>query len=154
MLTLAKLYWNTDPDRIGKNQLISRTFGKIALVDSSWECELAECPQDGQFWLVDVIKETAPGKMRGAFIVRPVRRVDERRIKHLVPGAGMYDEEVVSGVLVITPKKLDCEWILGMDARKFLARAKGCYAVVVNLGGDPWPTARLPDGVSFQVAGG
>ncbi len=154
MLSIVKFYTNR-PDDYRRNRVFSRTLCKIAVVDNEWTPADGRRPAGSEFWLVDVVKESSPGKPRGAFVVRPVRYVAREQhdgsldspIMRLLPG--MFTSALVypggslgAGVVVITPRHQDTDWIFGMDAARLLIRAHNAYALVVNLGGEQWsPTA-------------
>lgn len=140
-----KLFSNTNPE--SQNKIISRSLLKIAAVDREWLETATETPKHGEFWLCDILKETAQGRgLKGLFIVKPIKPIPvvdkSPQIVHLIPG--MYTEEVLdTGVVVVTPHRQDRNWVMPLHHKSLLAELRGAHAVVVNLGGDLWPLKRV-----------
>jgi hypothetical protein len=57
-----------------------------------------------------------------------------------------------AGVVVVTPRHQDGNWVFGMDAARLIAKTRGAYALVVNLGGEMWGHARAPEEAQPQTA--
>jgi len=110
------------------NHLITRTLGKLGVIDSKWDPEGGPTPEDGEFWLVEILKETSPAKAQGVFILSPIRPVETNEVQRLAPG--MYDEEDKEGTVIITPRlREDFYWMLPLSLRKAMNNAN---AVVVK----------------------
>jgi hypothetical protein len=118
-----------------KNSVVSRTFGKVAVIDKAWIKAMTghiEMPQDQELWIVDLVRETCPGTNRGLLIMQPRRKLDNSEISVLV--LGMYEEELIQGLLYIRPKHKGPFWILPNALKKSLEeKYKTVNAVVVNL---------------------
>ncbi len=116
-----------NPDERHANRLFSRTLGKIAFIDHRWSDGQPEVtPVNGEFWLVDVVHETCAGEARGSFLVHPIRLVEERNLKRLLPG--MYQERRHGKVLLLEPDIGGCRWLLPLLHRKAIA---DIYSVMV-----------------------
>jgi hypothetical protein len=110
------------------NHLITRTLGKLGVIDSKWSPEDGQLPKDGQFWLVEILRETSPAKAQGVFVLNPIRPVETGEVQRLAPG--MYDEENDEGTVIITPRlREDFYWMLPLSLRKAMTNAN---AVVVK----------------------
>jgi hypothetical protein len=110
------------------NHLITRTLGKLGVIDSKWTPEEGCVPKDGEFWLVEILRETSPAKAQGVFVLAPVRPVETGEVQRLSPG--MYDEENDEGTVIITPRlREDFYWMLPLSLRKSMTQAN---AVVVK----------------------
>lgn len=124
--TVVKFYTNHD-DR-NANKLMTKTLLKAGFVDNEWlDQGPQEEPSDGEFWLVDVIKETCPGKPKGCFLVHPLRRLDPGDLNRLLPG--MYTEENVDGCLVIEPKTGGLNWLLPLNHKRAM---RDVHAILVK----------------------
>lgn len=110
------------------NHLITRTLGKLGVIDSKWVPVDVDAPKDGEFWLVEIIKETNPSKAQGVFVLTPICPVDTSDVQRLAPG--MYEEEDEEGTIIITPKlREDFYWMLPLSLRKSMRDAN---AIVVK----------------------
>jgi hypothetical protein len=134
--TIVKFYNNPKPIGGGTvagkpkmhNTLITRTLGKLGVIDSSWIPTEGEIPKDGSFWLVEILRDTSPTKAQGVFVLAPVRKVETDEVQKLSPG--MYDEESDEGTVIITPKlREDFYWILPLSLRKAMENTN---AIVVK----------------------
>ncbi len=109
------------------NHLITRTLGKLGVIDSKWVPE-DEIPKDGEFWLVEIIRETSPARAQGVFVLIPIRQIETTEVNRLAPG--MYDEENEQGTVIITPNlREDFYWMLPLSLRKAMT---GVNAVIVR----------------------
>jgi hypothetical protein len=148
MQTVVKFHNRQAPpgERPGGHPIVTSTMGKKGLVDMRWRPSASKTlPADGEFWRVEILRETRAGQNRGAFILRPIRKVELASIRHLIPG--MFETVVRGGgaVLVVTPSagrgKLPAqavEYILPLEYKRTLYTKEGYSAVVVNLGGVYW----------------
>ena len=128
--TIVKFYNNTKVD--DSNTVITKTLLKVGVVDSQW-CKAVkgavESPNDGEFWRVDIVRETNPGLPRGCFVLQPLSKVDVEGLSRLVPG--MYHEELKEGVLYVYPKHKNINWILPLKLKQGMRDR--CYAAIVVL---------------------
>lgn len=130
--TIVKFYENHQQHRSERNELISKSLLKTVLIDECWfDGQPERTPQDGEFWLVDLVHETRPGEARGAFISHPIRRVCVDQVNRLLPG--MFDEAWHGTdnpkLLVLQPKIGGVNWMLPLRHRN---RIQDAYAVVVS----------------------
>ena len=134
--TVVKFFTNVQPKTGGTiegkpkmhNHLITRTLGKFGVIDSKWEPIDNNTPKDGEFWLVELVRETSPAKAKGVFILRPIRQISTSEVQRLSPG--MYDEENEEGTIIITPNlRDDLYWMLPLSLRKSMTDAT---AVIVK----------------------
>jgi hypothetical protein len=124
--TVVKFFTNVQPRGGGTiegkpkihNHLITRTLGKLGVVDSKWQpSEDSNIPNDGEFWLVEILRETSPAKAQGVFVLAPIRRIETSDVQRLAPG--MYEEESDEGTVIITPRlREDFYWMLPLSLRK------------------------------------
>jgi hypothetical protein len=133
--TVVKFFTNVQPKSGGTiegkpkiyNHLITRTLGKLGVIDSKWEPP-GDVPKDGEFWLVEIVRETNPAQARGVFVLHPVRSIGPSEVQRLAPG--MYDEENDQGTVIITPSlREDFYWMLPLSLRKAMT---GVNAVIVR----------------------
>ncbi len=126
MRTVVKFY--TNHDERNTNKLMTKTLLKAGFIDHDWLDKAPKVePQDGEFWLVDVVHETCPGKPKGCFLLHPIRPVDPSSLNRLLPG--MYSEEHKSGCLVLEPKTGGLNWILPLNHKRAM---KEIHAIIVK----------------------
>lgn len=116
---VAKFMWNAKPGR--ESNLISRTFGKVAIIDRVWTQTMAghvKFPENDEFWLVDVCKDMSPGTNRGVLILRPRYALARTEPTRLFPGT--FDEELVDGILYVRPKHPGPYWIASLSLKELL----------------------------------
>ena len=122
--TLAKFYLSRSPD--GKMNCISRTLGKFSIVDR----EFGGSINDQDIWICKIIKEIHPRKNIGAFVLRPIERIDADHIKKIIPG--FYDVQIMEHAVHIIPNTDPHDfWMLSKTTRKIFS--KKYYAVIVPL---------------------
>lgn len=124
--TVVKFY--TNHDERNANKLMTKTLLKAGFIDNDWldQGHNAE-PQDGDFWLVDVVTETCPGKPKGCFILHPIRKLDPGSLNRLLPG--MYIEKNIDGCLVIEPKTGGLHWLLPLNHKRAM---RDVHAILVK----------------------
>lgn len=115
---LVKLFVNSSNKDKDDNKLMTRTLGKIALLDKDFEGD--KKPEKDEFWRCKIIRETNPGQNSGCFILEPLTCVPSEEVFKLVPG--MYDEKEESGTLLILPHKNGLNAILPLKVKKNLKR--------------------------------
>jgi len=111
---IVKFFKNSYDNNI--NQLITRTMGKVGVIDKDYIQSGNEMPCEGEFWKVDIVKETNPGKPYGCFILKPICKVDPSSLFKLLPG--MYEEVQSNGSLIIIPKTKGQNAILPIKLKK------------------------------------
>lgn len=133
--TIVKFFTNVQQQSAGTingnpkiyNHLITRTLGKLGVIDSKWEPS-EDIPKDGEFWLVEICRETSPARAQGVFVLQPIRQVETSEVQRLAPG--MYDEENEQGTVIITPNlREDFYWMLPLSLRKAMTNVN---AVIVE----------------------
>lgn len=123
---LVKLFENTTRRKNDQNKLITRTLGKVGVLNKELKSDLE--PQAGEFWKCRIVKETNPGQNTGCFILEPVELVQVDKLLKLLPG--MYEEIEESGTLLISPKNPGHCYILPLGIKKNLKRVN---AIIVKL---------------------
>jgi hypothetical protein len=130
----------TDVRLKNNNDLITRTLGKVGVINSQYQGTM---PRNNELWLSVIVKENCPGNNIGCFIIDPIMRISDEKIDRLIPG--MYTEEIKDKVLFIYPKKLkdndgdDIYWILPITHRSGIEcsaqlRDEEINSVIVELG--------------------
>jgi len=129
--TVVKFYDNHEP--LNSNKLMTKTLLKAAFIDNDWKDKSPDIePKNGEFWLVNVVKETCPGQPRGCFLVHPIRQVDAGNLNRLLPG--MYVERDFNGCMILEPKNIgnyseEIHWILPLRHKKAI---QSIYAIIVS----------------------
>lgn len=137
MWCICRFFANPRAD--DQNPLISRTLGKVAFIDHAY---LGPKPQEGEFWLSDVVSETKASKVGGCFLVEPFQKVAYEDLVPISPLSCTVNQ-VFSSVLTIdpvrteTPERTLIPWILTLNHKSKLLRPD-ITAVIVNLGGSWW----------------
>jgi len=149
LVAIVKFFYN---DKQTKNSIITKSFGKIGVVDSTKVYDPQ--PKSNEFWKVRIVRETKPGKNEGCFILEPLEKVAIEDLGKLLPG--MYSEEVfkfdhrvddetikTTGLLIMRPHSIEHSWILPLkfkqsimftgDDIKERKREEEIYAIVVDL---------------------
>ena len=130
MLTITKYLFNRVESR--QNKLISRTLGKVGVIDPViYQC-LEIRPNHDEFWFSEVLSELGKGTNKGVFVLRPIKKVPttfrggvaEPAIVRLIPGT--FSVEQREGTLYLYPATanglLGPNWILDMDVRQYLSK--------------------------------
>ena len=134
--TVVKFFTNVQQQSAGTiegkpkihNHLITRTLGKLGVIDSKWEPGEGGIPKDGEFWLVEIMRETSPARAQGVFVLSPIRPIETSEVQRLAPG--MYDEENEQGTVIVTPNlREDFYWMLPLSLRKAMTNVN---AVIVR----------------------
>ena len=100
-------------DSKGTQKLISRTLGKLSIINVESEIEV----KDQEIWICEIEKEINTGKSKGAFIVRPISIVDNQKIRKLIPG--FYSSMSYGNTIFLYPKEKPNEpWIVSTGTRK------------------------------------
>lgn len=116
---VAKFQFNLKADK--QNAILSRTFGKVAIVDRAWSQSMQghlEFPRHDEFWLVDVVKDQFPGTNRGVLILHPRYPLQAHEPTRLFPGT--FEEELQDGILYIRPKHPGPYWISSLSLKETL----------------------------------
>lgn len=129
--TVVKFYDNHEPTN--SNKLMTKTLLKAAFIDNDWMDKGPNIiPKDGEFWLVNIVRETCPGQPKGCFLLHPIRRIEANSLSRLLPG--MYREHHYNGCMVLEPQHTGNEtgeinWILPLRHKKAI---KNIYAIIVS----------------------
>jgi len=130
MLTIAKYLFNRVESR--QNKLITRTLGKVGVIDPVIYAHLETRPNHDEFWFSEVLSELGKGTNKGVFILRPIKKVPttfnnglaEPAIVRLIPGT--FSVEQREGTVYLYPATanglLGPNWILDMDVRQYLSK--------------------------------
>lgn len=147
MHTLVKFYERTMPEggRPG-HPVVTATLGKRGLIDIHWRpLPGQETPQSGEFWRVQIVRETQIGQNKGAFILHPIEKVTVGSIRKLQPGFYSQIEHAQGNTLVVMPTHglgdlgpQEVPYIMLLALKNSLFRKKGYSSIVVNLGGEYW----------------
>lgn len=108
---LAKFFLSKDPKN--EYRCISRTLGKLAIVDSARNSEV----KDQEIWLCTIVHETKAGKNFGVFILEPIMKIEPDKVKKLIPGF-YYEPTAIDKTLIIKPKDDEAFWMLSKETRK------------------------------------
>ncbi len=127
---IVKLFENTSRKDITDNSLMTRTLGKIAVLNKDYKLEEIKQPAHEEFWRCKIIKETKPSQNKGCFILNPIKYIDQKDIFKLVPG--IYDEYEENGTLLITPHQKDLEAILPLTIKRNLKRVNSIIVALNN----------------------
>lgn len=120
-MAVAKFIMNAQPGK--ESSLISRTFGKVAIVDRAWTAAMAghvELPRNDEFWLVDVVRDQFPGTNRGVLILHPRYPLAAAEPTRLFPGT--FEEELIDGTLYVRPKHAGPYWIASLNLKDLLLK--------------------------------
>jgi hypothetical protein len=128
MITLVKFIRNR---KVGSdNYLVTRTLGKVGVVKREVYEEMNPKPQHDEFWFAEIMDEVHPGKVKGCWILRPIKKVgtvnsrgfNEPDIVRLIPGT--FYTENRGNTIYVYPSEGSVEkgpnWILDIDVRKAL----------------------------------
>ena len=130
---VAKFVFNMHADR--QNVVLSRTFGKVAIVDRAWSQSMSQhlaCPQHDEFWLVDIVKDQFPGTNKGVLVLHPRYPLQASEPTRLFPGT--YEEELQDGILYVRPKHPGPYWICSHGLKDMLiVRHNKPTAIVVPI---------------------
>ena len=122
--TLAKFYLSRSPS--GDMNCISRSLGKFSIIDREFDGTI----NDQDIWVCKILKEIQPRKNAGAFVLRPIERVDPDNVKKIIPG--FYDAQPMGTVISIIPNTDPHDyWMLSKNTRKIFS--KKYHAVVVPI---------------------
>ena len=106
--------------------LMTRTLGKFGYVDKDYK-NAENYPVDGEFWVVQIVREAKSNTNTGCFILEPIRKINIEETIKLVPG--LYTEEAIGNVLLIKPKNKG-NWIFPLNEIK-KEKLKKYYAMIV-----------------------
>jgi len=138
--TIIKFHENNDVNRI--NKIISRTFGKFAVIDKNWNpTNPKSVPHSEEFWIVKIKMEIRAGQKEGCFVVEPIERIDLEDINPLIPG--MYTEKDVENIRFLIPNEQyrNKYLIASTDLKKTINKT----SVIVLLRHDDYPEKELPN---------
>lgn len=122
---VAKFFLSKSPAD-GSYQLVSRTLGKLSLVDKPYRGMV----QNKDIWVCEILEETRVGTCGGAFILKPVKKIDANHVRKIIPG--FYDIKVVDRYAVLIPDSEPQEsWMLEATTRRCMF--KRYYATIVPI---------------------
>ncbi len=112
MKVALKFFSSKDPQ--GNTKLISRTLGKLSLIEEKH----ANMVQDQEIWICEIEKEIHPNRNQGVFLVRPIKKITEpEKIKKLIPG--FYSQITHEKTVFLFPKNSPEEpWLISVNTRK------------------------------------
>jgi hypothetical protein len=130
MITLVKFI--TNPKQKRGNSIITRSLGKIGVIDSTvWE-NILNRPRDNEFWYVEILKEVGAGTRQGCFVLKPLKKISTTTnlgylspdIHRLIPGT--FEIVKRGNSLLIYPHRVNGidgpNWILDSETRAFLKK--------------------------------
>lgn len=119
---VAKFFLSKAPD--GKLNCISRTLGKFSIIHKDYEGIV----ENQEIWVCKILKEIKPNENNGAFVLKPVEKIKDTRLRKIIPG--FYEVHPAGKAALIVPNTdpADC-WMLSAATRKIYA--KKYHAVVV-----------------------
>lgn len=107
---VLKFHNSKDPN--GNIRLVSRTLGKLSLVNN----DFSGVVNDQEVWICQIEKEIHPNRNKGVFIVRPIKKVDVSKLKKLIPG--FYRHVAHDRTIFLYPKSLQNEpWLISIETR-------------------------------------
>lgn len=122
---VLKFYLSKDPK--GVNRCISRTLGKLAMVDTQYDGMV----KDQDIWVCSIINEIKPGLNHGLYILKPIKKIDPDDVKKLIPG--FYNTHADNNVLFLHPKDDKGYWIVSCDTRKIYSEKYASIIIPHNL---------------------
>lgn len=136
MQTILK-FFKKDDAATRTNPFVSATMGKTAVVDRCWmDSNIELLPTiPGNFWLVDIIKETEHGRNRGCFVVNPIRPLIKQEDMPLRLVPTFFEKNFINGILVITPNAdiREQNWIVPLPLKqKWRSEYSDIHAIVVD----------------------
>lgn len=122
---VAKFFTSKAPN--GDTHCISRTLGKFSIVDNSFQGTV----DNQSIWLCKITKEIKPNKNLGAFVLLPLKNVDPKSIKKVIPG--FYDfQQAGKGMALVRPNSDPSSyWMLSKATRQIFS--KKYHAVIVPI---------------------
>ncbi len=130
MITLVKFVRNELEG--SSNELITRTLGKIGVIESNTFEQMKPKPRHDEFWYVEIAKEVKEGTTKGCYILKPILKIGTTRVRgwetpdivRLIPGTFRIEKR--GNTLFIFPHKVDGtngpNWILEGELRRYLLR--------------------------------
>ncbi len=146
-----KFFTNENPGTSGDNKVISRTLLKIAVVSRHYMQQPgALIPQHGELWRCRIVKEVNTGN-KGAFILDPIEKIDDKSIVHLVPG--LFCKRLIKGRLIVYPKNPGLNWILPLVHKKMMADTYKAHCIIVQLDASSQDLAECEAEAARDVSG-
>jgi len=136
MEVMVKFHRNTHDDQVQRNPWVSWTLNKIAMIDRTWLQQHGPAIDDMSWWRVKVESETRPGEPAGAFILRPLWRVDRNDLVMLAPST--WDQVQKGPTVLLYPKlKPWLPWIMPRALRRLIMKQSRGSALVIPLSYPP-----------------
>ena len=121
---VAKFFLSKSPE--GSMNCISRTLGKFSIVDKNYDGEVG----NKEVWICKIVKEIQPQKNSGAFILRPIEKIDGMKVRKIIPG--FYEVQTTGRAALVMPNtNPEDYWILSKTTRQIFS--KKYYAVIVPI---------------------
>ena len=122
---VAKFFISKAPN--GETHCISRTLGKFSIIDNSFQGTV----NNQDIWLCQITKEIKPNKNSGAFVLLPLKLVDPKSVRKIIPG--FYDfQKIDNGIALVRPNSdPSAYWMLSKATRQIFS--KKYHAVVVPI---------------------
>ena len=122
---VAKFFMSKAPN--GQIYCVSRTLGKFSLIDNKFTGKV----EDQDVWVCKITKELKPGQNSGAFILMPIKRIEDpnTQVRKIIPG--FYDFQKVGKAALVRPNTDPKDyWVLSKITRQLF---KKYYAVIVPI---------------------
>jgi len=158
MITLVKFHYNKAKNASRNNYLVTKTMGKVGVLDWEKVKKHKRLPKDEEFWFVEIVKERGAGTSQGLFILNPIEKVnnilvngeEKPEIIRMIPGTYKSIRKGNTILLypkfVWHPKKLGPNWICGLTIRRAIKKQyqeEGEYpintVIVVMDNTEDWP---------------
>lgn len=112
---VLKFFLSRSPNQVLR--LISRTLGKLSLISDAYQGTV----NDQEIWICEIEQEIVPNKHHGAFMVRPIQKVDPANIKKLIPG--FYSIMPSGKSVYLYPNQNPSDpWLVSINTRKIFNR--------------------------------
>lgn len=136
MEVMVKFHRNTQEDQVKRNPWVSWTLNKIAVVDRTWVQQHPGAIDDMTWWRAKVEAETRPGEAAGAFVVRPLWRVERHDLVMLAPST--WDQVQKGATVILYPKmKPWLPWIMPRALRRLVMKQSRGSALAIPLSYPP-----------------
>lgn len=111
MKVVLKFYSSKSPN--GEMKLISRTLGKLSLIEESY----INIVKDQEIWICEIEKEIHPNRNQGVFLVKPIELISPEKVNKLIPGFYSYVSH--EKTIFLYPKSSPSEpWLISINTRK------------------------------------
>lgn len=125
LYVVAKFYLSRHPS--GVYRCISRSLGKFSIVDKDFQGKV----EHKEVWVCRITREIRPGENSAAFVLMPIKKLDNPsdQLRKLIPG--FYEVLPKQGAALIIPQQdPEAYWILSRTTRSLFTNY---YAVIVPI---------------------